>query len=248
MGKLLPKNTGLSIPVMASYSKTVSNPEYDPYDKDIKLKDKLANANGPQKDSIKNAAADITTIKTLNFTNVRKQKTNGKKPKIYDISNFDVSYSYINTHIQSPLIEYNDVTRHRGVLGYNFAPQPKYIEPFKKLFKKTKTHWFDLIKDFNFNYVPSQLSFRADLTRQFGVIRARSIGGDDKYKVPETFDKYFVFQRDYILRWNLTRSVTLDYTATNNSRIDEPFGRIDTKEKKDTVWKNLLKRRKKYHL
>ncbi|MGB3116842.1 MAG: cell surface protein SprA [Ferruginibacter sp.] len=241
LGKLLPKNTGLSIPVMASYSKTVSNPEYDPYDKDIKLKDKLANANGPQKDSIKNAAADITTIKTLNFTNVRKQKTNGKKPKIYDISNFDVSYSYINTHIQSPLIEYNDVTRHRGVLGYNFAPQPKYIEPFKKLFKKTKTHWFDLIKDFNFNYVPSQLSFRADLTRQFGVIRARSIGGDDKYKVPETFDKYFVFQRDYILRWNLTRSVTLDYTATNNSRIDEPFGRIDTKEKKDTVWKNLLK-------
>ncbi|MBP6371417.1 MAG: cell surface protein SprA, partial [Ferruginibacter sp.] len=46
LGKLLPKNTGLSIPVMASYSKTVSNPEYDPYDKDIKLKDKLANANG----------------------------------------------------------------------------------------------------------------------------------------------------------------------------------------------------------
>lgn len=81
LGKLLPKNTGLSIPVMASYSKTVSNPEYDPYDKDIKLKDKLANANGPQKDSIKNAAADITTIKTLNFTNVRKQKTNGKKAK-----------------------------------------------------------------------------------------------------------------------------------------------------------------------
>ncbi|HRD44538.1 MAG TPA: hypothetical protein PLN30_12315, partial [Ferruginibacter sp.] len=98
LGKLLPKSTGLSIPVMASYSKTVSNPEYDPYDKDIKLKDKLAHANGAQKDSIKNAASDITTIKTLNFTNVRKQKTNGKKPKIYDISNFDISYSYINTH------------------------------------------------------------------------------------------------------------------------------------------------------
>jgi cell surface protein SprA len=33
----------------------------------------------------------------------------------------------------------------------------------------------------------------------------------------------------------------MDYTATNNSRVDEPYGRLDTKAKKDTVWKNLMK-------
>ncbi|MFT3910577.1 MAG: cell surface protein SprA [Ferruginibacter sp.] len=242
LGKLLPKKIGMSIPVFASYSQTVSTPKYDPYDLDIKLKDKINTAGSKaEKDSIRDAAVDFTSVKTLNFTNVRKNKTNGKKPKIYDIENIDISYSYIQTTNHNPLIEKNEVTRHRGALGYNFAPQPKYIEPFKGLFKKKrKTHWFDAIKDFNFNYIPSQLSFRADVSRQFGAIKPRSVG-KDKYAIPETYDKYFTFQRDYILRWNFTRSIALDFTATNNSRIDEPYGRLDTKEKKDTVWKNLLK-------
>ncbi|MFZ4769435.1 MAG: cell surface protein SprA [Ferruginibacter sp.] len=240
LGKLLPKKAGMSIPVFASYSQTASTPEYDPYDQDIKLKDKLRSADGTRKDSIRNAAIDFTSIKTVNFTNVKKNKTNGKKPKVYDIENVDVSYSYIKTSSHNPLIEYNDVTRHRGALGYNFAPQPKYFEPFKKLFKKTKHHWFDLVKDFNINLVPSQLSFRADISRQFGVVRPRSIG-TSKYAIPETYDKYFIFQRDYIMRWNFTRALAMDYTASNNSRIDEPMGRLDTKEKKDSIIRNLLK-------
>jgi cell surface protein SprA len=239
LGKLLPKKAGMSIPVFASYSQSVSTPEYDPYDLDIKLKDKLKVVPANQKDSIRKTAVDFTSIKTVNFTNVKKNKTNGKKPKIYDISNIDVSYSYLKTSKYNPLIEYNDVTRHRGVLGYNYAPQPKYVTPFKFLFKKTKTKWFDLVKDFNFNLLPSQLSFRADIQRQFGVIKPRSLGGD-KYQTPETYDKYLIFQRDYILRWNLTRNLLLDFTATNNSRVDEPSGRLDTKEKKDSLWKNLL--------
>jgi cell surface protein SprA len=243
MGKLLPAKAALSIPVFASYSQAVSTPEYDPFDMDIKLKDKLKDATTKaQKDSIRDNAVDYTSTTTVNFTNVRKNRTSTKKPKVYDISNFDVSYSYLKIKTHTPLIEYNEITRHRYGLGYNFAPQPKYIEPFKKIkfFTKRKTHWFDLVKDFNFNLVPSQLSFRADVNRQFGAIRPRSIG-TSKYKIPETYDKYYTFQRNYILRWNLTRSLNFDFTAINNSRIDEPEGRLDTKAKKDTVWRNLLK-------
>ena len=243
LGKLLPKKTGLSIPLYASYSQTVSTPEYDPYDLDIRLKEKLNNAKGAKKDSIRTNAVDYTSIKTVNFTNVRKNKTNAKKAKIYDISNIDLSYSYTNTQAHNPLIEYNDVTKHRAGLGYNFAPKPKYYEPFKKLIK-TKSRWFDLIKDFNFNPVPSQLSFRADVFRQFGVIKPRSVTSDFKnikYNTPETYDKYFTFDRNYILRWDLTRSLNLDYQALNNARIDEPYGRLDTKEKRDTVKRNFWK-------
>ncbi len=240
LGKLLPKKAALSIPLFASYSQSNSTPEYDPYDMDIKLKDKFKDASGATKDSIRNNAIDFTSTTTVNFTNVRKNRTSTKKPKIYDISNFDVSYSYLQVKSHTPLIENNEITKHRYGLGYNFAPQPKYIEPFKKIFKKTKHHWFDLIKDFNFNYVPSQLSFRADVNRQFGAIRPRSIG-TSKYAIPETYDKYYTFQRDYILRWNFTRSLNFDLTAMNNSRIDEPAGRLDTDAKKDTVWRNLMK-------
>jgi cell surface protein SprA len=243
LGKLLPKKAGLSIPFYASYSQTVSTPEYDPYDLDIKLKDKLRNTSGGKRDSIKTNAEDFVSIKTVNFTNVRKNKTNGKKPKLHDISNLDLSYSYTKTEAHNPLIEYNDVTKHRAGLGYNFSPQPKYYEPFKKLFKG-KTHWFDLIKDLNFNPVPSQISFRADVFRQFGVIKPRSVTSEFKnikYNTPETYDKYFTFDRNYIVRWDLTRSLNLDYTALNNARIDEPYGRLDTKEKRDSVKRNFWK-------
>ena len=43
------------------------------------------------------------------------------------------------------------------------------------------------------------------------------------------------------MQWNLTRSISIDYNAINNARIDEPFGRIDTKVKKDSVRENLFK-------
>ena len=88
--------------------------------------------------------------------------------------------------------------------------------------------------------MPSQITVRGDVSRQFGVIRARSIGSE-KYKIPETYDKYLVFQRDYVVRWDFTRSLKLDYAATNNSRVDEPAGRLDSKEKKDSVWRNLFR-------
>ena len=106
LGKLLPKKWGIDIPFYGGYTQTVSTPEYDPYDKDIKLKDKLKLAK--DKDSIKNDAIDFTSTKTLNFTNVRKNKTGKGKPKIYDVSNLDVSYSYIQTKSHNPLIENNE--------------------------------------------------------------------------------------------------------------------------------------------
>ncbi|MBS1513100.1 MAG: cell surface protein SprA [Bacteroidetes bacterium] len=241
LGKLLPKKAAISLPLFASYSQSVSTPEYDAVDKDVKLKDKLSAAKTKaQRDSIKNDNVDFSSTTTINFTNVRKNRTSTRKPKIYDLSNFDLSYSYLNTKRHNPLIESNEVTKHHGALGYQFAPQPKYITPFKQIFKKTKTHWFDLVKDFNFNPIPSTLSFRADINRQFGAIRPRSIGAS-KYAIPETYDKYFTFQRDYIVRWNFTKSLNFDFNASNNARVDEPAGRLDTRQKKDSMWNNFLK-------
>ncbi|HEU4471845.1 MAG TPA: cell surface protein SprA, partial [Flavisolibacter sp.] len=60
-------------------------------------------------------------------------------------------------------------------------------------------------------------------------------------KLPETYNKFFYFDRFYNLRWEFTRSITFDFNAVNNARVDEPFGRIDTKEKKDSVKQNFLK-------
>ena len=238
-GKLLPKKLGVQIPLYAGFSRTTSTPEYDPYDLDIKLKEKLKEAETKNRDSIRSDAQDITTIRTLNFTNVRKLKTDGKRPKIWSVTNFDFNYSYTQTLSHNPLIERDELRRTRGALGYTYAPQTKPFEPFKKLIK-SNSKWLALIKEINFNYAPSQLSFKADVFRQFGATRPRNVGGGP-YKIPETYNKYFTFDRYYIMQWNLTRSISIDFSATNRARIDEPDGRIDSRDKKTTVRENLLK-------
>jgi cell surface protein SprA len=230
LGKLLPKSAALSIPFYAGYTQAVSTPQYDPFDLDILLKEKLARVPRSEKDSIRKNAIDFSATKTITFTNVHKNRTGNKKPKPWDIENLDLSYSYTKTEAHNPLIEHNDVTKQRAAIGYNYIAQPTFIVPFKKIFRKSKTHWFDLVKDFNFNPMPSQLSFRADI---FSV-------GEDKYVIPETYNKYFTFDRNYIVRWDLTHSLNIDYTALNNARIDEPYGRLDTKAKRDTVRRNLF--------
>jgi cell surface protein SprA len=41
------------------------------------------------------------------------------------------------------------------------------------------------------------------------------------------------------MRWDLSKSLNIDFTATNNARVDEPDGMLDTKLKKDTVKNNF---------
>ena len=59
--------------------------------------------------------------------------------------------------------------------------------------------------------------------------------------VDTTYDKYFKFDRFYNLRWDLSRSVNLDFKATNNAYVDEPDGVLNTKAKRDSMWNNFLK-------
>jgi len=225
MGKLLPRKAGISIPVYAAVSQTMATPEYDPYDMDIKLKDKISAAPARQRDSIRKDAIDILNTTTINFTNVKKVNTTGKKQKIWSLENIDVSYSYTKTQHQNPLIENEEVIRQRGGLGYMYASTPKFVEPFKKVIR-SKSPWYGLVRDLNFNPSPTLMSFRADVNRQFGAFRARNVGGP-KGTIPETFDKYFTFDRYYNFRWDLTRSLNFDYTATNRARVDEDTGRLD---------------------
>ncbi len=248
-GKLLPKKLGLQIPVYAGISHISKTPDYDHYALDLKLKDIIKDASTKEKkDSIRNDAEDVMTIKTINLTNVRKLKTDGKRPKVWSVTNFDFNYSFIQTLAHNPLIEKDEMRRTRGALGYTYSPQTKPFEPFKNLIK-SKSRWWALIRDINFNYTPSQISFKADVFRQFGATRPRNVGGDGIFKIPESYNKYFTFDRYYILQWNLTRSMSLDFNAVNNARIDEPFGRIDTREKKNIVHENFKKggRNTNYH-
>ena len=238
LGKLLPKKAAISVPFYASVSKTVSTPEFDPYDLDIKLKDKINAAPAKERDSIREQAIDATTIKSFNFTNVRKNNTSGKKLKLWSIENFDLSYSYTRSEHHSPLAEEDELITYKGGLGYNYVGTPKYWEPLKKRIK-SRSQWWLLLKDININSVPAILTFRADINRQFGAYRSRNIDGP-KGVLPETFNKFFTFDRLYVLRWDITRSINIDFTATNKAWVDEDSGRLDKQGRKQ-MWDNFWK-------
>ena len=238
--KLLPKQAKISVPVFAGLNKTQENPEFDPFDKDILYADQIKNADASKRDSIKRASIDESTIKTLNFTNVRFLP--GKNNTILSPSNFDFSYSYSELQQTSPLIELNQVVKHRGSIGYTFNNSGKTYQPFTK-FIKSNSPWLSLIKDINFSPAPSLISYRTIFDRQFGEYTPRVVDPFDgtTEKVETTYDKYFTMGRIFNLRWPITRSMNLDLVSNLNSRIDEPDGRIDTKEKKDSLTRMLLR-------
>ncbi|MFI5155825.1 MAG: cell surface protein SprA, partial [Chitinophagales bacterium] len=188
--------------------------------------------------SIKEQAVDATTISSFNFTNVRKNNITGKRLKPWSIENFDVSYSYTRSEHHSPIAEEDELILYKGGLGYNYVGTAKYWEPFKKRIK-SRSKWLTIFKDFNLNPIPSILTFRADINRQFGAFRSRNIDGP-KGVLPETYNKFFTFDRLYVLRWDITRSINIDLTATNKAWVDEDSGRLDHAGRKD-MWANFWK-------
>ncbi len=240
VGKLLPRSWGVQIPFFIGHSESVSNPQYNPYDLDVKYSEQLNNASGDRRDSLKKVAQDYTSITSVNVNNVRitgNPEKQGKNPKLWSAKNLDLSYAYNRQYKRNPLIEGDELTNHRLGLGYSYSVRSKPIEPFKSLIK-SKSKWLALIKDINFNPLPSTISFRNDISRTVDETKVRVIG-DGVYEIPATYYKNFLWLRTYSLRWELTRSLSVDYAATNTSRIDEPYGRIDSKEKRDTLWENI---------
>ncbi len=110
-------------------------------------------------------------------------------------------------------------TNNKAILAYNFSRQPRFKEPFKKKIK-AKTAWLGLIRDFNYNLMPTVLGVQFNVDHQFGATRARNVGGPENV-IPETFNKSFTFNRLYTLKWDFTKSLSLSFNATNNAWIDE---------------------------
>lgn len=227
-GKFFGQKSGVTIPIFFGYSTAVSNPFYNPLDPDVKLQDALANLQtDAQRDSLRFMTQTVTTRKSFNITNMRKNRTNTtKKPKIWDIENWDISYSYIDEDYRDTKTEKNDYYQHKASLGYTFTPQSKYWEPFKKS-KKLKSKWAGLIRDFNFTWSPKRLSARATIDRNEREFLLRNT---TRYEllINSTFRKNFTWVRTYEFQYNPFKSLTLSFNATNNSRIDEPEMQLDS--------------------
>jgi cell surface protein SprA len=237
LDKFLPKKLGIRLPIYAQYSQTLRTPEYDPYKFDIPLKELVeAQADPMVRDSLREQARTITTIKSVNMTNIRKERTNtDKKPHLWDIENISVTGAYSETTNSDPTIQTNSVRQHRGGLDYGYSTQPNYITPFRKIIK-SESKYLKAVKDFNFNPIPNSINFNTGINRRFAETTYRFAGDAEN---STWFDKRFMWDRVYGVNWNIARSLNINFNATNNAVIDEPVGRIDTPEEQDSVLTNL---------
>lgn len=243
MGKLLPREWGVQLPVYVGYTQNVSTPKYNPFDQDVLLQHELNNARTQKaRDSIRSAAQDFTSIGSFNVTNARIQgnaaNPNNNKRMPWSVKNFDFTYSYNNQFKHNPVLEMDKLNTQRYGVGYTYAIKTKPVEPFKNAIR-SKSKWLSLAKDFNFNPLPSTLNVRNDLNRISQEIQIRNIDDGSGYKIPPTFFKNFTWNRTYSLRWEIMKSISIDYSATNISRVNEPYGRINTPEKRDSLFRNV---------
>ena len=248
LGQFFPENWGIRLPFYGQLSNTTESPEYDPFDEDVRVTEKISRAeNTQERDSIREVTQESTTIKSFNFTNVRKERTgNAGKPKPWDVENFSMSYGYTEQERQDPLIEFDRQERHTGGLDYSFSRQVNYVEPLKGINSK----FLELLSQFNFNPLPNTFNFSTQLDREINQTRYRFTGLEDKFNT--FFNKQFRWDRNYSMQWDLTRSLNISFNATNQAVIDEPneFDIIDSiggditlneaiDIRRDSVWQNL---------
>lgn len=242
MGKFFKKESGVNIPVFASYSKAIVNPEYNPLDPDIPLKEAIEEAETKtERDSIIRNARDMVERKAFALTNIRMNKA-GSKKRIYSLSNWSGSFSLNEMVSRNPNLDFYNTRKTRGNISYNFNTRPKNVQPFKSA-KWMSSDWLRLIKDLNFNYTPSRISFRTDMDRYYLEKQVRNINNPG-FVVQPTFKKEFHWNRYFDLKYDLTRNLRFDFSSTNVTRIDEPEGRwnreLDSYEMyRDSLWRSI---------
>ena len=236
--KLLPPKLGLKIPMFFSYESNLFSPNFDPANPDVRLEAALKSfTNEADKNAYLSLIQDQSYRKSLNFTNVRKVKVSkDAKSHIYDIENFAFTYAYSEqTHTNFNLIA--DTKKSiKAAVAWQYTSKFKGFEPFKE-YKLPK-----IIKDFNFNPMPTSISVRGELDRSYNEITYRGSAKDalgNPQKNMPNYQKFFVFNRYYNARWSLTKSLTLDYNATVNAIIDEPNGDLSNQDSLNVVIKNL---------
>ena len=244
LGQLFPAKNNIKFPMYVSVSEAVDNPQYNPLDPDIPLETslKVAEQTGGKeaRDELEDKVRNYSKIKSINFTNVRKERPAGQSDsKIYDLENFSLSYAYNEINSSNINTKYSIRKDHAGGLGYNFNTKPKNIKPFSKVKFLKSNKYLRIIKDFNFYYAPKQFSFRTDLNKSYLETQMRNNSGVDIELTP-LYTKLFTMSRIYNMKYDLTKSVKLNFSARNQSIVDEPEGKIDTQEEKEEIWSNVL--------
>jgi cell surface protein SprA len=239
MGKFFPKNWGIQLPLYLSYGERVVDPKFNPLESDVQMVNYLQEyPDQATRDEVLYSLQDHRVNRSISLNNIRKVRVqkpgSGKtQPKTHpwDIENLTLSMSYNETFASNYTTLSRTQKNHKAALGYAYNFNSKPIEPFKNAKHKNP------ITMFNFNPLPKTIGFNLSLDRQYEENQIRQSAGT--IALAPTFMKRFLVSRNYNLRWDLTKSLSFNYTATNAGRVDEPIGAV-TPANRNQTYESIL--------
>lgn len=251
MGKFFPDKAKVSIPLYYSVTKEKTTPKYNPLDTDMELKDALDAAGSKhERDSIENIAATKITQTNFSISNARVGIATKRHPMPYDPANFSFTYSHQHQYTTGETTMYERKDNWRGALDYSWSPVYKAWEPFKGL--KNKSKWLDILKRFGLNWLPQNIAFNTEMTRDYHELQERDMetlmsgaAGVDS-KLPLTFSEQFLWNREFSINWDLTKNLHMNFQSATHAQIEEPYTPVNKDlyadqyhAWKDSVWTSI---------
>ena len=172
----MPKKWGIELPMNYSVGEQFIDPKFDPQYQDVELS-AVEGANLPSNlPRGTDVSRNYTKRSSISFINVRKNRNSEstKKPKFYDVENLSVSYSFNEESHRDYNIEGALNQKVMAAASYNFSFQPKFFEPFKKK-ELFRSKYLQLIRDINFNPIPTSLAVNSRINRTFNEQRSRNL-------------------------------------------------------------------------
>ena len=245
LGKFFPDKAKVSVPLYYSVTKEKTSPKYNPLDTDMELSDALDAAGSKhERDSIESIAVTKVTQTNFSLSNVRVGIQNKRHPMPYDPANFSFSYSHSHSYTTGETTVYEKEDNWRGSLNYSWTPVYKSFEPFKKL--KSKSKWLDLPKKFGLNWLPQNVGFNTEITRNYYELQERDMESTENQNLPLTFSSQFLWNREFNLRWDLTKNLHMNFQSATNAEIVEPYTPVNKdlypdryEAWKDSVWTSI---------
>lgn len=240
-GRFLPEKVKLKAPVYYSYSKEKTVPRYNPLDTDMEMKEALeALATESQKDSLRNIAHKMVINKNFSMSGVRFDIVTKRHPMPYDPANFSFSYAASSRHTAGETTAWEKDQDWKWNMNYNYSPNLKAYEPFRGL--KSKNKWLKFFKEFNFNFLPQNVSFNSDIIRNYYELQERDLENSDKSGLPLTWSSDFRWNRSFNLRWDFTKTLHMSFSSGTNAEIEQPYTAVNKELYPDryTAWKDSV--------
>ena len=228
LGRFIPEKVKLHAPIYYSYSNEKTTPKYNPLDQDVRLDESVDICETKQqKDSIMNYAVTQRTAQNFSISGLKFDVKTMKNPMPWDPANFSFSYSFNKQHLNDPENVYENTNDYRGSMQYSWTPYAKPFKPFSH-FINEKNKNMKFFRDWEFHYLPTSVAFSTNISRYYYEQQTRNETGID-IELPVSVSKNFLWDRQFALSWNFTKSLTVSFNSNTTAHILEPVGQVNRK-------------------